>query len=143
MMHPLIPFLTRFRRDSNGAVAVEFMLIAPILFALLFGIITLGYFMGISHSVNQLAAGAARSSIAGLDEAERLSIATAYLEQAEDRYPLLSDDALTMSLDYQDGAEASITVAVSFASEGTLLEVANGFLGLGITTINGSAYIAY
>ncbi len=62
MMHPLISLLTRFRRDSSGAVAVEFMLIAPILFALLFGIITLGYFMGISHSVNQLAAASQTSA---------------------------------------------------------------------------------
>lgn len=143
MSHQTTCYFRRFRHGTDGAVAVEFMLIAPILFALLFGIVTLGYFMGVSHSVNQLAAGAARSSVAGLDESERLSIANAYLDQAQERYPLLPDDALTTSLSYQNGAEASITVAVSFAAEGTLLDVANGFLGLGITTIDGSAYVAY
>lgn len=135
--------LRRFRDDTDGAVAVEFMLIAPILFALLFGIVTVGFFMGVSHSVSQLAAGAARASVAGLDETERRSIANAYLAKAEDRYPLLTNEALTTSLSVVNGAEASITVDVSYAAEGTLLDVANGFLGLDIETIRGSAYVAY
>ena len=37
----------------------------------------------------------------------------------------------------------SITVNVTYAAEGTLLDVANGFLGLGIDTIEGRAYVAY
>ena len=143
MPHRLVRQLSHVLRDQSGAVAIEFVLIAPIVFALLFGIVTLGYFIGVSHSVHQLAAGAARTSVAGLDEVERNSLANDYLSQAGTRYPLLIADALTTSVDFDEGVSSGVTVNVVYAVEGTLLDLANGFLGLGITTIDGSAYVAY
>ena len=143
MPHRLVRQLSHVLRDQSGAVAIDFVLIAPILFALLFGIVTLGYFIGVSHSVHQLAAGAARTSVAGLDEVERNSLANDYLSQAGTRYPLLIADALTTSVDFDEGVSSGVTVNVVYAVEGTLLDLANGFLGLGITTIDGSAYVAY
>lgn len=135
--------ISRFKNDQSGAVAVEFVLIAPILLTLLFGIVTVGYFMGVSHSVSQLAAGAARSSVAGLDTVERKALADAYLDQASVRYPLLIQDAVAHSVAFDDETSDGISVTVTYGVEGSLLEIANGFLGLGITTINGSAYVAY
>lgn len=135
--------MLHFRRNQSGAVAVEFMLIAPILFALLFGIITLGYFMGVSHSVHQLATGAARASVAGLDQIERQSLADTYLSQAGTRYPLLNASGLTPEVTFEGSDPAGIIIDVSYSVDGTLLDLANGFLGLGITTIDGSAYLAY
>lgn len=135
--------ISRFKKDQSGAVAVEFVLIAPILLTLLFGTITLGYFMGVSHSVSQLAAGAARSSVAGLDQVERTALAEAYLGEAGVRYPLLIQDAVAHVVSFEDEGSDGITVAVTYSVEGSLLEIANGFLGLGITTIDGSAYVAY
>lgn len=135
--------LERLRRDDRGTVAIEFALIAPILFALLFGVVTLGFYIGVSQSVQQLATAAARASVAGLDETERRSLANAYLAEAGTHYPLLTDDALTTSLTYDGSPVRGMTVYVSYAAEGTLLDVANGFLGLGLTTVRGSAYLAY
>lgn len=143
MLRRLATATRRFRDDSTGAVAVEFVLLAPILFALILGIITLGFYMGVSHSVHQLAAGAARASVAGLDETERRDIANTYLAEGASRYPLLKDDALTTSLDYSADAMGSITVNVTYAAAGTLLDVANGFMNLGIDTVKGRAYVAY
>lgn len=135
--------IAEFAHRTEGAVAVEFVLIAPILFALLFGIVTLGFFIGVSHSVNQLATDAARASVAGLDETERRQIAVAYLAEAERRYPLLTNEALSTTLDYDPSADHSLSISVSYNADGTLLDVANGFLGLGITAVNGRAYVAY
>lgn len=135
--------VSEFRKDQSGAVAVEFVLIAPLLLTLLFGIITVGYFMGVSHSVSQLAAGAARSSVAGLDTAERRELADAYLSEASVRYPLLIQNAVAHVVSFDDAGSAGISVAVTYGVDGSLLEIANGFLGLGITTIDGSAYLAY
>lgn len=134
---------SRFRRDPSGAVAIEFVLIAPILLTLLFGIVTLGYFMGVSHSVSQLAAGAARTSVAGLDQTERASLANAYLDEAGSRYPLLVADAVTSTVTFDSGVTDGVTVAVSYAVDGSILDIANNFLGLGIATIEGNAYLAY
>ena len=40
-MRPATP-LSRLRRDDSGAVAVEFVLIAPILLMLVFGVVAVG-----------------------------------------------------------------------------------------------------
>ena len=143
MAGPIRALIHRYWRDQTGAVAIEFVLIAPILFTLLFGIITLGYFMGVSHSVQQLATGAARASVAGLDQIERQSLADAYLAQASERYPLLIANGVTPTVTYETTEPAGISVEVSYSVDGTLLEIANGFLGLGITTLQGRAYLAY
>ncbi|WP_281855878.1 TadE/TadG family type IV pilus assembly protein [Litoreibacter halocynthiae] len=143
MIHRLSHHTARFQRDLSGAVAVEFVLIAPILLTLLFGTVTLGYFIGINHSVNQLAAGAARASVAGLDQTERNSLADSYLSQVGTRYPLLTAEAVTPIVTFSGSDPEGITVNVSYAVEGSLLGIANGFLGLGIETIDGSAYLAY
>ncbi len=137
------PLLRRFRKDQSGAVAIEFVLIAPILLTLLFGIVTVGYFMGISHSVQQLAAGAARASVAGIDDIERTSLANTYLSQAGSRYPLLGAHSLTNAVALNGTDPEGITVTVSYAVEGSFLGIANGLLGLGMTEVDGSAYVAY
>ncbi len=134
---------SKFMHDQSGAVAVEFVLIAPILLTLLFGIITVGYFMGVSHSVSQLAAGAARVSVAEFDVQGRDEAATAYLDRAAVNYPLLVQEGVNYDVTIESGTDQAITVAVSYAIDGSLLDIANGFLGLGITTIDGSAYLAY
>ncbi len=140
--HAIAP-LARFRRDTSGAVAVEFVLIAPLLFALLFGIVVTGYFIGLSHSVAQLAAGAARASVAGLDRIERTELAQAYLAQASARYPLLSESQLDSDVAIEGPGMPAITVSVVYRIDASLLELANGFLGLGIKDINRDAYLAY
>lgn len=139
----MLKALNRLRHDQSGAVAIEFVLIAPILLTLLFGIVTLGYFMGVSHSVNQLATGAARASVVGLDETERSDYANAYLSQASSRYPLLVQAAIAPTVAFDAGDPGGISITVEYSVDGSLLDIANGFLGLGIDTIDGSAYLAY
>ena len=136
-------FMIRFRDCQSGAVAVEFMLIAPMLLALMFGTVTVGYFMALSHSVQQLASGAARASVAGLDAAERQSLAETYLAQSGTRYPLLVAEDVQPAVSFESGASAGITVDIVYSIDGSILDIANSFLGLSIGNITGSAYLAY
>ena len=135
--------LRAFRVGENGAVAVEFALIAPLLIALVFGIISFGYLFGVSHSVQQLAAEAARVSVREMQYQERRDLAESYIDQAKIRYPLLRQDAISWTVDVTDGALADVQVTVIYAVDGSLLELANSLFGLGITTIEGRAYLAY
>ncbi|KIN70666.1 TadE-like protein [Sulfitobacter noctilucae] len=135
--------LRRFRRDQSGAVAVEFVLIGPILFALLFGIIVIAYFMGLSHSVSQLATGAARASVSGLDAEERQDFAESYLAEGSSRYPLLAQTAITPQVTIAPGHPSNITVQVTYDLDGSILDLANGFLGLDLANIKGSAFLEY
>ncbi|MFW2587262.1 TadE/TadG family type IV pilus assembly protein [Sagittula sp. SSi028] len=143
MVRSWVTHTRRFWRGTDGAVAVEFALIAPLLITLLFGTMVAGYYIGVSHSVHQLASGAARASVAGLDSTEREALAQAYLDAASSRYPLLVAEALTPAISVTSGSAASMTVDLSYAIEGSVLEIANGFLKLGITDIEGSAYVGY
>lgn len=139
-----MPFrpLRRFLRDERGTVSIEFALIAPLLMALLFGIVTLGYYMGVSHSVRQLASGAARASVPGLDQTERLALAQAYLAQAGAHYPLLTTASVAPQVVFETGPSA-VTVQVAYAVDGSLLAVANNLLKLNLSSIDASAYLAY
>ncbi|MGI1715334.1 TadE/TadG family type IV pilus assembly protein, partial [Escherichia coli] len=81
--------MTRFFRCRSGASAVEFALMLPLFLAFIFGIIVFGSYLAMVHGVQQLAAEAARSSIAGMTDTERNSLATNYVTANVSTYPLL------------------------------------------------------
>lgn len=82
--------------SRSGAAAVEFALVVPIFFILLFGIIVFGSYLAVIHSVQQLAAEAARASVAGMSDTERNSLALAYINNNVGSYPLLVPSKLTL-----------------------------------------------
>jgi Flp pilus assembly protein TadG len=89
--------LDKFSFCRRGAAAVEFALIAPLLIAIIFGIVIYGSYLAVVHGVQQLAAEAARASIAGLSESERASLAQAYVTANVGAYPLISPNLLTVN----------------------------------------------
>ena len=66
-------------KDQRAVAAVEFALVLPFFIALVFGIIIFGSYLAVVHGVQQLAAEAARSSVAGLTDSERASLAQSYV----------------------------------------------------------------
>lgn len=67
--------LRGLRRCRRGGAAVEFALVAPVLLLLLGGILAFGVFLGAANTLRQLAAEAARASVAGVTDSERASLA--------------------------------------------------------------------
>lgn len=61
-------------RCRRGGSAVEFALIAPMLLAMVAGILTFGILLGAAHNLRLVTAEAARASIAGVTDAERATI---------------------------------------------------------------------
>ncbi|MBN8969166.1 MAG: pilus assembly protein [Rhizobiales bacterium] len=96
-MTPLLQTVQTFRRARSGASAVEFALILPVLLMLVFGIVVFGSYLAVVHGVQQLAAEAARSSVAGLSEAERSSLASGYITTNVASYPLIAPSHLTVN----------------------------------------------
>jgi len=78
-----------FRGARSGASAVEFAVVLPVFMMLVFGIVMFGAYLAVVHDVQQLAAEAARTSVAGLDETERKSLAMAYVTRNAASYPLI------------------------------------------------------
>ena len=80
--------------DTRATSAIEFAFIAPVFLVLLFGIIAFGSYLAIIHGIQQLTAEAARASIAGLSDAERLSLAQNNITSNVGAYPMLAADRL-------------------------------------------------
>ncbi|SFZ81864.1 Flp pilus assembly protein TadG [Devosia enhydra] len=78
-----------FRTCARGASAVEFALILPVFLFLVMGSLAYGLYLAASHSLQQLAADAARASVAGLSDAERINLATGFIDRNAAVYPLL------------------------------------------------------
>jgi Flp pilus assembly protein TadG len=65
---------------------------------MLCGMLAYGLYFGAAHSLQQLAADAARISIAGLDSAERDRLVGSYLDRHAGDYMLLSRQYLTYAI---------------------------------------------
>lgn len=101
--------------DRAGSAAVEFAIVGPILFLLLTGIFTYGGYFLTAHTVQQLANDAARASIAGLDDDERLTLAREAMQAGIANQSFMRGQLSRIDLSRQGTA---ISVAVTYdASE--------------------------
>lgn len=81
----------------RGASAVEFAMLLPVFLSLVFGIVIFGSYLAVVHGLQQLAAEAARSSIAGMNASERNSLAASYVTTNVGTYPLISANNISVS----------------------------------------------
>lgn len=103
-----------FATNESGSSAVEFAIVLPVFLTILLGIVAYGIYFGALSSTAQLAADAARSSIAGLTDQERIDIATASVFSNVSQYPLLSDSGISVDAGIVDGDPNEFRVAVRY-----------------------------
>ena len=134
--------MIRFLRCRRGATAVEFALMLPVFLTIIFGIVVFGSYLTMVHGVQQLAAEAARSSIAGMTDTERNSLATSYVSANAPTYPLLVANNLTVNA-APSVADANVyVVTVNYNASGSFI-FALPFVPAPSTTIVRSAAIPY
>lgn len=105
-------------RGQSGAAAVEFALVAPILLVSLIGILTYGIYFGVANSVQQLAADAARASVAGLNDQERADIARQHVNVQSPSYVLIDVRRVTVAAEVVNGNPDQFQVAVRYDASG-------------------------
>ena len=103
---------------TGGAAALEFAILAPVLLLLGTGMLAYAIYFGAAHSVQQLAADAARTSIAGLSDSERKTLVGAFLDANADGYVLIDRSALSYAVAASpaDPAEYSVTLSYNAAA---------------------------
>lgn len=110
--------MTRHRlshfKDNSGGAAVEFAILAPVYLMMLCGMLAYGLYFGAAHSLQQLAADAARISIAGLDSAERDTLVGSYLDRHAGDYMLLDRQYLTYAIGDDPGDPTQYRVALRY-----------------------------
>lgn len=111
----------RFLAANDGAIAVEFAMIAPVFLMIVFGIVMYGSYLSVVHGVQQLAAEAARSSVAGLSESERSSLANSYITGNVRSYPLIDPAKITVN-SATSGSDANVfIVSVNYDASGMFI----------------------
>ena len=102
----------RFADESCGASAVEFAIIAPVFMLMIVGMLAYGIYFGAANSVQQIAADAARTSIAGLNATERNTLVTAFIERNAGAYVFIDPREVDFSVgdDAADPNQYRVTI---------------------------------
>jgi len=90
--------VSKFMRDGRGAAAIEFAILTPVFLLMLCGMMAYAIYFGAAHSIQQLAADAARTSIAGLDGVERNKLVSAFIAKNADGYVFIDATDLTYEI---------------------------------------------
>lgn len=96
-------------------------MLLPLFLTLVFGIVVFGSYLTMVHDVQQLAAEAARSSVAGLTNSERNSLATTYVSTNAPTYPLLTPAKLTVNAAPSANDANVYVVTVNYDATGSLI----------------------
>lgn len=135
------PVLRRLARDRRGSIAVEFALVFPVALVFFLGLLSYGIYFGAAHSVQQLAADAARASVGGLNDAERTSIANSHVAASGGSYPLLASNRLSVTARALQADSSQFEVRVSFDSSDLPIWALAGLVPLPAQTIERVAIV--
>ncbi len=108
--------LSRLSKDRAGTSALEFAIIAPLFFLVLFTLIAYGIYLSVTHSVQQVAADAARTAVAGLNPAERVTLVHRYLDTSRLNYAFLNRAKMQVVVTDDPGNLDQFTVTISYDS---------------------------
>ena len=120
-------WLQGFRRRGRsglacrrGSSAVEFALVAPVLLMLFAGITAFGICLGAAHNLRQIAAEAARASIAGVTDAERASLAQTMVNRSLSSGAMFRPGSIVVQVgpDPNDATVYVVTVTLDAAALG-------------------------
>ncbi len=127
-----------FRRAAEGAVAVEFAILGPVLILLLLGIMVYGGYFLMAHSVQQLANDAARAALGGLSDSERQQLAANCLANELHTYGFLNPKLVQLA--YADQSQV-MTVNVAYDASGNPLWAFSGVIPMPSSAIVRSASV--
>lgn len=134
--------LSMFRRSRDGTAAIEFALVLPIFLVLLLGILAYGIYFAAAHTTAQLAADAARASVAGLTDAERASIARANVTSNLANYTMLLDpNKVTVEAAAMPSDATEFRVAIRYDASNLPIWSFTPFFPMPSSTITQSAVI--
>ena len=98
--------------------AIEFAIVFPLFLIVLFGIFVYGSYIGIVHGVQQIAAEAARASVGGLSDAERVSLAASNIAANVSWYPMITPTRLTLQSAATDASTNVFSVTLRYDASG-------------------------
>ena len=105
--------MSNFKRlfgGRDGAAAIEFAIIAPLFFMCVLTLIAYGIYLSAAHSIQQIAADAARTAIAGLSETERERLATDYIRRTTMDQTFIKSSRMTVTDDANNSNQFTVRI---------------------------------
>ena len=135
--------LLLFSRHRSGIAALEFALIAPVFMLMLIGMIAMGFYVMLLHEVQELASSAARSSVAGLNQTERNTLAQAFVSNYLAASALLVASDVNVQTSTTGTPPTDYAVSVSYKLKDTPIPFLSGVIGINFTTINSTSIVEF
>ncbi len=109
----------RFPDDDRGTTAVEFAIVMPLLFAVMFGQIGFGVQFATRIALTYAATEGGRAAVAGLDDSERQSLAeTAIANTLSALSPLVDSSKAAVTVDLsQESSDEKITISIAYSDD--------------------------
>jgi Flp pilus assembly protein TadG len=132
----------KFVKCRRASSAVEFAMVLPVFLTIVFGIVVFGSYLAVIHGVQQLAAEAARSSVGGMSETDRATLASTYVAANATTYPLINAARLSVNA-ATSGTNANVFVVTVNYDASTMFIYTLPFVPLPPKQIARSAAIPY
>lgn len=81
-------------QHQGGTAVIEFAILTPVYLLMLTGMLAYGVYFGAAHALQQLAADAARTAIAGIDQTERDQLVSDFITRNAAAYMLIDPTRL-------------------------------------------------
>jgi len=131
----------KWTQDRSGVAAIEFAIVGPLFFLVLLGVLIFAIYFGTVHSVQQLAAEAARATVQGLTESERAELAQNQVKSIVGSYPLIDPNYLTITA-AASAADANLfNVSISYDASRSIVFAFEGLIPMPPRTIARSAVV--
>lgn len=101
-------------REKGGASAIEFAIVAPVFILIVLTLVAFGIYLSVASSIQQIAADAARTAIAGLNASERNVLARNFIAQSTLTYYLIDPTKLVVSVTDDQLNEQQFTVRLEY-----------------------------
>ncbi|WHA40220.1 TadE/TadG family type IV pilus assembly protein [Agrobacterium larrymoorei] len=106
--------MAQFLRNRSGSSAVEFAIVAPVFILVLLTMVAYGIYLMAAYAVQQVAADAARTAIAGLNTTERETLAKDYVNKSALDYVFLDKRRVNVSVGTDPTNNNQFTVTVEY-----------------------------
>lgn len=100
--------------NRSGSAAVEFAIVAPVFILVLLTMIAYGIYLAAAHAVQQVAADAARTAIAGMSTSERQALANEFIDKSALNYIFLDKRNVNVVVDSDPFNITQFTVTVEY-----------------------------
>lgn len=107
-----------FFRNRSGSAAVEFAIVAPVFILVLLTMIAYGIYLTAAYAVQQVAADAARTAIAGITKVEREALAKDFVDKSALNYIFLDKNNVNVRVGSDPANVNQFTVTVEYDATG-------------------------